>query len=379
MRSPFVDDAVRGVHRAVARVAGRIDGLVLDRMERRMRATVPRRQGPRDGLQDARPRLLELASFYGDGTLGTPSRFFPAPPRVQVTERNAPDGPEGARVTDLAFESPYVPFRPDHRREHDSYPENLTARARLYTLRPAAGAPPRPVMVLIHGWGGGHYWLEERAFAVPYWLRRGYDVALAVLPFHGPRSPTGKSGALFPSAHVVRTNEAFGQAVMELRALRAHLARRGAAVGAMGMSLGGYTTALWASVDPDLAFAVPMIPAVDMADLMWRHGETSPALRRASAAGVDADLLREVFAVHAPTTRPPLTPAAGLMIVAGRGDRITPPDQAERLWRHWGECPIHWFPGGHLAQVGRGDAFRAVRRRLDALGLTPPSAARSPR
>jgi pimeloyl-ACP methyl ester carboxylesterase len=57
------------------------------------------------------------------------------------------------------------------------------------------------------------------------------------------------------------------------------------------------------------------------------------------------------------------------MIVAGRADCITPPDQAERLWRHWDECAIHWFPGGHLAQVGRADALRAVRRRLDALAL----------
>jgi pimeloyl-ACP methyl ester carboxylesterase len=135
------------------------------------------------------------------------------------------------------------------------------------------------------------------------------------------------------------------------------------------MSLGGYTSALWASVDDQLAFAVPIIPAVDMADLMWRHGETSPARRRASRAGVTSDLLRDVFAVHAPLTRPPRLAPERLMIVAGHGDRITPPDQAERLWRHWGECEIHWFAGGHLAQVGRGEALRAVRRQLGSLGL----------
>jgi len=33
-------------------------------------------------------------------------------------------------------------------------------------------------------------------------------------------------------------------------------------VGAFGMSLGGYTVALLASVEPQLAFAVPMIPIV---------------------------------------------------------------------------------------------------------------------
>jgi predicted alpha/beta hydrolase family esterase len=76
-----------------------------------------------------------------------------------------------------------------------------------------------------------------------------------------------------------------------------------------------------------------------------------------------------VFAVHMPTARAPKVPHAARMIVAGRGDRITPPDQAERLWNHWERCAIHWFPGGHLAQVGRADALRAVRRHLDQLGL----------
>ena len=55
-------------------------------------------------------------------------------------------------------------------------------------------------------------------------------------------------------------------------------------------------------------------------------------------------------------------------MIAGRGDRITPPEQAEALAAHWG-VPIAWFDGGHLAQVGRGDALRDVRRKLGALGF----------
>ncbi len=354
----------------VARLASRVDRAVLGRMERRMRGTAPRRRD----LDDARARLLDTIEVYRPA-LDRLDAMFAAPPavRVEVTPRG--EGPEGSRVADLAFESPYVPFHAGHRAEHERHRENLTAHARLYAVRAAAqdgAAAARPVMVCIHGWGGGAYWLEERAFAVAYWLRRGYDVALFQLPLHGARAPADHPrGALFPSANVIRTNEAFAQAVCDLRALRRYLARDGAAVGAIGMSLGGYTTALWASVDPALAWAVPMIPAVDMADLMWRHGEGSPARRHAAAAGVDVDLLREVFAVTTPTSRPALVPHRARMVVAGHGDRITPPDHAERLWRHWGECAIHWFPGGHLAQIGRGDAFRAVRRHLDPLH-TPP-------
>jgi pimeloyl-ACP methyl ester carboxylesterase len=141
----------------------------------------------------------------------------------------------------------------------------------------------------------------------------------------------------------------------------------------MGMSLGGYTTALWTSVagpdDPGgVDFAVAMIPAVSMARLMWRHGESSPARRAAARAGIDEDLLADAFAVHAPTTRPARLPRERLAVIAGRGDRITPPDHAEELARHWG-VEVAWFPGGHLAQVGRGEALRAVRRQLGALDL----------
>jgi pimeloyl-ACP methyl ester carboxylesterase len=314
---------------------------------------------PRGLPRDARVRLLELAAAY------RAAPFFPDPPTptaADVTERREPDA-FGAQVTSITFDSGYRPFLAAYRDEHHRHLENHTAHARLY------GTGDRPVMVCLHGWGGGTWWFEERAFVIGYWLRRGFDVALFQLPYHGERT-RNRSGAMFPSANLVRTNEAFGQAIWDLRAFAAYLRGRGApSVGAIGMSLGGYTTALWATVDPALAFAVAMIPAVSMSELMWRHGEESPARRRAVAAGVSGDLLDDVFAVHAPTERPVLLARERLMIVAGRGDRITPPDQAEKLWEHWGRCAIHWFPGGHLAQVGRGDAFRAVRKHLQAAGL----------
>src|SRR5262249_44613050 len=156
------------------------------------------------------------------------------------------------------------------------------------------------------------------------------------------------SGALFPSPNPLRTNEAFGHAIFDLRALAMYLRERGSsAVGVMGMSLGGYTASLWASVG-DVDFSVAMIPAVSMAKLMWRHGEDSPARRSAASAGITEDLLADAFAVHTPTTRPPSVPRDRLFVIAGRGDRITPPEQALELAAHWG-VDVLWFDGGHLA------------------------------
>ena len=350
------------------RASAAIDRSVVRFMEKRMTPRTPRI----DPAADPRKQLVDVALAYNAGTLGTPSPFFPTPELPEVTLAPAGDGPLGTQIVDLTFASGYEPFLPAAREAYRSVTENFTAHARWWTSDRG-----RPTIVLLHGWGGGNHWVTARTFVVPYWLRHGYDVVAFQLPFHGNRAPgtaAMKSGALFPSPNPLRTNEGFGHAIYDLRALSLFLRARGAqTVGVMGMSLGGYTTSLWASVagpdDPGgVDFAVAMIPAVSMAKLMWRHGETSPARRRAAKAGITEDLLVDAFAVHAPTTRPPRLAQDRLFVIAGRGDRITPPDQAEALAVHW-NVDIQWFDGGHLAQVGRGDALRTVRRSLGKLGF----------
>lgn len=324
---------------------------------------------PRVHAADAREKLLAITRAYSDGTLSAPSPFFPTPtlPGVQLASQG--DGPLGTQVVDLTFSSDYQPFHPDARDLYLSTAENLTAHARWWTSDHG-----RPTIVMIHGWGAGSHWVSERAFEVPYWLKHGYDVACFVLPFHGARSPTGSLNPIWPTPNPLRMNEGFGHAIYDLRALSLFLRARGSsAVGVIGMSLGGYTTGLWASIagpdDPGgIDFAVAMIPAVSFARLMWRHGDGTTAQRRASSAGITEDMLADAFAVHSPTTRPARVPRDRLYVIAGKGDRITPPDHAEALARHWG-VDVRWFNGGHLAQLGRGDAVRAVRRSLGAHGF----------
>ena len=324
---------------------------------------------PRVHTKDARDKLLSITRTYTDGTLGAPSRFFPDPTVPDIVMSPQGDGPLGTQVVDLTFQSDYQPFHPDARDMYLSHTENMIAHARWWTSDRG-----RPTIVMIHGWGAGDHWMNERAFQVRYWLRHGYDVAAFVLPFHGRRSVSGALNPTWPTPNPLRMNEGFGHAIYDLRALSLFLRKRGAsAVGVMGMSLGGYTTGLWVSVaGPDdvggVDFAVAIIPAVSFARLMWRHGEGTTAQKRAAGAGITEDMLVDAFSVHAPTTRPPRVPNDRLYVVAGKGDRITPPDHAEALAKHWG-VDVRWFHGGHLAQVGRGDAMRVVRRSLGAHGF----------
>lgn len=343
---------MRGV---LTRASAALDRGVARFLERKLKQT--RQIDP----ADARKNLLDVAAVYNRGTLGLPSPFFPTPHAIAPSLTPQGDGPLGTQVVDLDWRSEYEAFHPTARAM--ATPENGRAHARWFT-----SGKGRPTLVAIHGWGGGNLFFESKALGAAYWLKHGYDVALFVLPHHGART-AGPSGASFPSTNPLRTNEAFGQAIFDLRALAAWLRNRGSsAVGAIGMSLGGYTTGLWASIDDELAFAVALIPAVSMAQLMWRHGEHSAQRKRAIDAGITEDLLVDAFAVHEPRTRKVLLPPERLAVIAGKGDRITGPEQAEDLAKHWG-VDVGWFDGGHLAQIGRGDAIRDVRRKLSSLNL----------
>ncbi len=344
----------------------------VERAARARRGEVAR---PEDDDERARAHVLEIIGAYGGAAGPLPSPFFAAPERPALQLTALGEGPQGSRVYDVTHPSTYQPYWAGVREQYLGYRENLRSHARWWRGDPRRG--PRPVMFAIHGWRAGAHWMSERLFEVPYWLRHGFDVIAFQLPLHGLRTPEGAtSGSLFLTRNLGRTNEAFGHAIYDLRALTAALrADHGVTqVGALGMSLGAYTTALWTAVTsartaPELDFAIAMIPAVEMHKLMMRSSG-----RRERAAGIDETLLEEALAVHAPLARPPQLPPERLFVIGGDGDRVTPPEQARALIDHW-SCPSHWFAGGHLAQVGRPQAMRAARLHLAAGGVGAAGAA----
>jgi pimeloyl-ACP methyl ester carboxylesterase len=342
----------------------RLDRFVFERYLRR--AAFPT---PRDG--DAlRARLVRARAFYGDPLLvDEPARFYAVPSPAGANVRRRALLPDGD-LLDVRFTTGFTPAFPEARAGDVPTVDPTPAVARWWRHR----EPGHPAMICIHGYAGGHLWLETLAFDARRFYRAGVDVVIYVLPYHGPRTPRGakRSGEPFFDVDLVRTNEAFAQAIYELRALLRWLRAEGTGpVGAFGMSLGGYTTALLASVEPELAFAVPMIPLTSLADMMWSQGDGDPRLARAIEHGWSLAALQEFFAVHAPLARAPVVAHDRRLIIAALADRICPPAHADALWRHWGQPRIHWYPGGHLAQFRRGVALREVRTLLRDGGLLP--------
>jgi pimeloyl-ACP methyl ester carboxylesterase len=345
--------------RLLGTAASALDRAVAAAMRARIRRGRPRSDGmPHD---ERMRRLARVREAYGDpALLADPDAFFTPPGRVVPALQRVRGLPDGGEVLDATWPSTATPYLEEVRTRYLAFEANQPAHARLYV-----SPSPRPAVVLVHGYLGGRWSVEEVAWPVAWMRRRGLDVALALLPFHALRGRPGGGPPPFPGADPRFINEGFRQAIADLRALIAILRARGAPeVGVMGMSLGGYTTALLATVTADLAFAVPMIPLASIADFARDQGR----LGTGPEAALQHQALTEATRITSPLARPGLVPPERLLVIGAEADRITPIAHAEGLARHLG-APLHRLHGGHLLQLGRGDAFRAVRAMWQRLGI----------
>lgn len=287
--------------------------------------------------------------------------LFPEPNRVRPT-LSVVRSPPGMRVLDASWPSDFVPYVDDLREGYRAHTQNRTARARLYLAD-----KPRPAIILVHGYMGGYWLWEERQWPLSWLSQLGLDVALPILPFHALRGDGGPPR--FPSADGRYTNEGLRQAVFDIRALVQFLLDRGApSVGIGGMSLGGYTSALLATLEDKLAFAVPIVPLASFADFARDHGHLtgSEAEQAAQHAAIE-----EANRMTSPLSRTPRVDPDRILVVAAQADHVTPTHHAERLARHFGARHTV-MRGGHIVQFGRRDAFRELARMLSEHRIIAP-------
>jgi hypothetical protein len=300
--------------------------------------------------------IYDRPEHFDDG-----STFFPEPAPIEPRVTPVRTVGEGVgTVVDVTWPSTFEPLLGDIREEYLSHEPNRTAAARMWLH----GDRARPAAILIHGYRCGMYRLEERVWPIPWLFERGLDVGLFVLPFHAIRA--GRNTPLFPSSDPRLTNEGFRQTIHDLRALAGWLRGRGAeAVGLMGMSLGGYVTGLVATVDPRFDFAAPLIPCASIADVARSVGLL---VGTPEEQVLQHEALEAVHRVVSPLARPARIAAERMVVIGAESDMITPIAHAERIARHLG-APLLKFHGGHLLQFGRNEAFRAVGRMLERIGV----------
>lgn len=238
------------------------------------------------------------------------------------------------------------------------------------------GDRPRPTVVLVHGFTAARWEVNDFFLGSRHFYELGCDVVLKALPHHGPRKRSGFSisGLDYVSGGIESLNHAVIQSTYDLRSLVDYLQQHAAVerLGLSGMSLGGYTVALMAGLEPRFEFVMPVVPIISIPDAMMEWKPLDGALRNIMQKfSVSIQDLRNTMAFHSPLARPALQSPQNLLIVAGMGDRMATPRHAEALQRHWGDCAVHWFEGSHTLPLQRRKTQQAKADFLHGLGFLP--------
>lgn len=306
--------------------------------------------------------------FNDRGWIDDPRSYHRDPPpltRPKLTKRFA----AGLAYEHLVVRSRYEPHReePGRARWLD-YEKNRDAHA--WVLRHPG--PPRPWLICINGYRTGSPLVDFTAFGARRLHHRyGLNLAFPVTPLHGPRAK-GASGDRVLFGGAMNTVHTAAQAIWDIRRLKSWITdtQSAPAVGASGISLGGYFTSLLACFEDDLACAIAGVPEADLVRGMRRNVEAllPPFYEQ---WGLSWRSLERVNRVVSPLAMEPLIPHEARYIYGGLVDRWVRPGNVRALWKHWDEPAICWYEGSHLSFPFEPNVTRFVGKALaDRLGAT---------
>jgi hypothetical protein len=328
-----------------------------------LRAPLPRGSE----LDRIRAEVHQGREFFRQcGWFDNPAAYHLDPPALQdVTIQSTKV--DGVAFEHVSWESGYEPaaLEPGTQRWL-SYSANRVAHA--WVLRHSKG--PKPWLLCINGYGTGIPRLDLAAFrARKMHHQQGLNLAIAVLPLHGPRRIGRRSGEGFLAGNFLDTIHAEAQAMWDLRRLLSWIrAQGGSPIGVYGLSLGGYNAALLSCLEDGLSCAIAGIPAVNLSRLTWRHGAPLQ-IRYAERRGLVHDEVSEILTVVSPLARPSKVAREHRYIFAAICDQLVPPDQPRDLWRHWERPRIEWYQGAHVTFRGHARVGQLLEEALRGAGL----------
>lgn len=227
-------------------------------------------------------------------------------------------------------------------------------------------------VIVLHGFAMGWPVIDAVALSASQWFERGFNVVLLTLPDHGSRRAPGAlfSGQSYTVPHAVLLAAAVRRAIHEIFELKSWLRSQSSQpVGLVGMSLGGYLASLCAGLSDDFDFLIPIVPPACMGDLAWRVYRDTGYHRAGPDKTLTEENMRAAFYVHSPLAHPRKIARERILIAAGAGDRIVPPEHPSALWEHWERPKIHWLRGSHMAPVANRSLMRVVTQHLKKLKI----------
>jgi pimeloyl-ACP methyl ester carboxylesterase len=289
-----------------------------------------------------------------------PSDLFPSPGRIDVKKRWL--APHRVGFAEWSWQSIHPLIFKEIEHEYRSHRDNQTALLRTLNLR----IKGKPMAILVNGFSSGHHLMERVAWPMREFFRQGINVSLFALPFHGPRGHAFPPE--WPQQDTAFTIEGFRQAIWDLQvAIRAMREAGASEVGVVGMSLGGYTASLLATVTSDVDFVLSYIPIASVPDVM-NDNDLVPGsgdIQRTLYEGY-----REQLVPITPVCRMPRVEPERVSIISGEFDRLATVKHGQRLADHFGTELVK-FPGGHIVQNRRAQAFRTSLEGFQAAGVLP--------
>lgn len=352
--------ARRNAYTGVAQFAGRsIDRLFLAGMSR------PHRYPGPGELARVGEEIATAHALYRAGRPGAPSAFHSAPPPLDAISIE-PAWHPSMRFEWLSFESEYLAAPEDPSAERwNNYDRNHVAHA--WVARHSG--PERPWLICLHGLGTGGPYTDFAGFrAEKLHHELGLNLLMPVLPLHGPRRPQELPVASLLSFDLLDAFHGVSQAVWDTRRLIQWARSQGATkIGLYGLSMGSYVSALLSGIE-NVDTVIAGIPVCDIPDLFVHHAPVDQR-QEAEDNGVLGVYTRELFELVSPLSVTPHTTLENRFIFAGSDDKVSTPEQAERLWEHWGQPGIRWFAGGHVSFFWSSEVAPFVDHRLHKTGF----------
>jgi pimeloyl-ACP methyl ester carboxylesterase len=343
-REPDADGALKRVRLTAAAAA---DELLLATF-RQLRAPTSD-----ENLASTLQEGADLAAYLErNGVLAAPETLHRVPPPAVIDVRMRRVGL--TRFGHATYPSPYhpgpdVPGASRFARDTDNH------IVHAWILRQTVRAP---WVVCLHGAGMGDPPADIVAFRAGYLHSCGFNVAIPVLPHHGPRG-TGRFEVAFPTDDPAVNVHAATQAIADVRSLLAYIAACEEPAVLFGISLGAYVATAVAALEPTLAGVIVGVPVVDIAALMRTHAPPRfldhPRFDDFCTIAAQLETATSSLKLPAPAGGP-----GTRSIWAGRADRLVRPTEVQRLVTHWGGPDVCWYEGGHMGFL----ASRAVRHHV---------------
>ena len=272
------------------------------------------------------------------------SSFFQLPavsPASQIIEsRPFHDG----MIELFRYGSGYQVRNPSLAETFSSYPANLNCYLHLWRHESVGS---RPLVLCLHGFMMHGPWRARRMFKIEAMFGRGLDVALYHQPHHWRRAERRDRQHLLCPQNAPLTIESFGQNLHDLHAAILLLKGLGySKLGLIGASLGGYTSALYATLDAPVKFMFLAVPAVDFYPFL----KPRPDL---FSFQIDQTLLaetRKALDLITPMKYEPKFNASKICVVAHGGDRLCDARLTHQWIEKWKIAHYTEVTGGHWLQ-----------------------------